>query len=139
MASGWPLSEAAARRQRRKRKRAAVHANRICFGGLPGLLGDPAFGWGSLVWGSQAEDTHSPYLESQFTHEVKSTCDEFMEQLRQTFSEALKLIKAGLAHKVNQCQVVADEGEYLEAETVGTAGRAAACGTGVSSRQVEFF
>ena len=103
MASGWPLSESAARRQRRKRRRAAICTGRLCYGGPLGLgeLPDPGWMW----WGHQAEETQSHTHCQSFAQDATSLRDEFLEHVRQTFSEALKLVKAELVYEVGECQV----------------------------------
>ena len=103
MASGWPLSESAARRQRRKRRRAEICAGRLCYGGPLGLgeLPDPGWVW----WGHQVAETQSHTHCQSFAQDATSLRDEFLEHVRQTFSEALKLVKAELVYEVGECQV----------------------------------
>ncbi len=103
MASGWPLSESAARRQRRKRRSAEICTGRMCYSGPLGLgkLPDPGWMW----WGHQAEETQSHIHCQSFAQDTTSLRDEFLEHVRQTFSEALKLVKAELVFEVGECQV----------------------------------
>ncbi len=92
MASGWPLSESAARRQRRKRRRAEICVGHLGSGGPPGPGEIPDLGW--EWWGHQAEVVQSHAYWQSFAQDTKSLRDEFLEHVRQTFSEALRMVKA---------------------------------------------
>ncbi len=126
MASGGPLSESAARRQRRKRKRAEACTGHLCNGVPPGLgeLPCPRWEW----WGHQAEAIQSHVHWQSFAQDAMSLRNEFLEHVRQTFSEALSLIKAEFACKVGECQMETlalpdvDEGPFAGKEdSVGVA------------------